>query len=338
MLGIIEHLTQSGAFEKGNDFPKKVVFENEKNQVLELGELAYEALIQKKDIKELAKNKFDPRLIAYAPQALLVNSYIPLLENLKDVVTGKKEYGFGKELNRIQPHNSLASGEMMKLASKNIASEIALLVEERKFKNTAILELGCGNASFSASVVEEFKARGMEIPYILATDSDPATQVSASKLFKEKEIDKHLNLMKVDMGNFGHLMQAASRLEGKTTIVHIGYILHESRQLANDALAGLTRAFDSQNTIFAFSEYYLQDVITPEIPLWFQTLHEITQELFDRNEFMQFVTKNGMLNFGELPHNIRRDTGEIVNSTTFWEMQNNYLYFPLTQLSAKIEG
>lgn len=65
MLGIIEHLTQSGAFEKGEAFPKKEVFEAEKNQVL-----------------ELAKSKSDP-------QALLFYSYLPFLENLKDVVTGK---------------------------------------------------------------------------------------------------------------------------------------------------------------------------------------------------------------------------------------------------------
>jgi hypothetical protein len=178
----------------------------------------------------------------------------------------------------------------------------------------------------------------METPFILATDLDPATQNSAKKLFEEKGTLQHLNLMKVDMGNFGDLNMAAKRLEGKSVIVHIGYILHENRQLAEHTLAGLTRAFDGHNIIFAFSEFYRQDVITPEIPLWFQTLHEITQELFDRDEFMQFVTKNGMFNFGELSHNTRRDTGEVVNSTTFWEMQNNYYYFPLAQLSVKIEG
>lgn len=338
MVGIIEHLAQSGAFEKGNEFPKKEVFEAEKDQVLELGKTALDALDQKRDIKELAKGKFDPRLIAYAPQALLVYSYLPLLTNLKDIVIGKKEYGFGKELNRLQPHNSLASGEMMKKASKNIAKEIGRLVTERKFNNVGILELGCGNASFSASVVEEFKAQGMETPFILATDLDPATQVSAEKLFEEKGIIQNLNLMKVDMGNFGDLMRAAKKLEGKSVIVHIGYILHENRKLAEDTLAGLTRAFDSHNIIFAFSEYYRQDVITPEIPLWFQTLHEITQDLFDKSEFMQFVSKNGMLNFSELAHNVSRDTEEVVNSTTFWEMQNNYYYFPMTQLSMKIEG
>lgn len=321
ILGIIEHLTQSGAFETGDVFPKKEMFEAEKKQVLDLGKTAFEALNQKLDIKDLAKGKFDPRLIAYAPQALLVYSYLPLLENLKDIVTGKKEYGYGKELNRLQPHNSLASGEMMKGASINIAKEIARLVKERKFENVGILELGCGNASFSASVIEEFKTNGMELPFILATDLDPATQNSAKKLFEEKGIAQHLNLMKVDMGNFGDLNIAAKKLEGKSTIVHIGYILHESRQLAEYTLAGLTRAFDSYNVIFAFSEYYRQDDITPEIPLWFQTLHEITQDLFERGEFMQFVTKNGMLNFSELPHNVRRDTEEVVNSTTFWEMQ-----------------
>lgn len=321
ILGIIEHLTQSGAFETADVFPKKEMFEAEKKQVLDLGKTAFEALNQKLDIKDLAKGKFDPRLIAYAPQALLVYSYLPLLENLKDIVTGKKEYGFGKELNRLQPHNSLASGEMMKGASINIAKEIARLVKERKFENVGILELGCGNASFSASVIEEFKTNGMELPFILATDLDPATQNSAKKLFEEKGIAQHLNLMKVDMGNFGDLNIAAKKLEGKSTIVHIGYILHESRQLAEDTLAGLTRAFDSHNVIFAFSEYYRQDDITLEIPLWFQTLHEITQDLFERGEFMDFVTKKGMLNFSELPHNVRRDTEEVVNSTTFWEMQ-----------------
>ena len=338
ILGIIEHLTQSGAFETGDVFPKKEMFEAEKKQVLDLGKTAFEALNQKLDIKDLAKGKFDPRLIAYGPQALLVYSYLPLLENLKDIVTGKKEYGYGKELNRLQPHNSLASGEMMKGASINIAKEIAKLVTERKFSDVGILELGCGNASFSASVIEEFKTNGMELPFILATDLDPATQNSAKKLFEEKGIAQYLNLMKVDMGNFGDLNIAAKKLEGKSTIVYIGYILHESRQLAEYTLDGLTRAFDSYNVIFAFSEYYRQDNITPEIPLWFQTLHEITQDLFVRGEFMDFVTKKGMLNFSELPHNVRRDTEEVVNSTTFWEMQNNYFYFPLAQLSAKIEG
>lgn len=324
VLGIIEHLTQSGAFEKGEAFPKKELFEAEKNQVLELGKIAFDALNQKRDIKDLAKGKFDPRLIAYAPQALLVYSYLPLLENLKEIVHGEKEYGYGKELDRLQPHNSLAAGEMMKMASKRIADDMVNLVTERGLRNIKILELGCGNASFSAEVLTTFKSHGLELPDVLATDLNPKTQITAINLFKEKGFENKLEVMEVDMGNINKLRETFEKLDGKTVIVHIGYILHENRELAVRTVKGLTEVFADKNVIFAFSEYYLQNEISPEVPLWFQTIHEITQELFTRDELISFVENFGLTKIYEVKHNVRKDNGEVMNSTTFWEVQNNY--------------
>jgi hypothetical protein len=319
-LGMIEHLTHSEAYKNATiKMPEKEDFEAHKNTILSLGQCAYEAYKSGKSVKDVARGKFDPRLIAYAPQALLFYSYLPPLENLKDIVTGKKEYGYGKELNRTQPHNSMASGEMMKPASARIAETVADMVKKQNLRNLAIFEIGCGNASFSASVLETFKGRGLELPKILATDLDPNTQPTARFLFQEKGFLEQLGLMKVDMGSVTDIKEAGQKLEGKNVIIHIGYILHEHRPLAEKTLSALTKVFGGRGVIFAFSEYYNQEDVTPEVPLWFQTIHAITQDLFDREEFIDFVDSFGLKKTGEVVHNTRKDNGQIVNSTTFWE-------------------
>lgn len=333
-LGIIEHLAQSNAYKDfSENRPKKEVFEEAKNTVIGLGNCALEAINSGRDVKDLAKGRFDPRLIAYASQALLFVSYLPLLENLKAVVLGEVEYGYGKHLNRLQPHNSIAAGEMMKPASKRIAERVAVMAEGHNVKDLAVLELGCGNASFSAALLEAFEAKGLPAPVVLATDLDPATQKSAQKLFEEKGISDHLNLMKVDMGDPHDLMAAAQKLNGNSVLVHIGYILHENRDLAVNTLNALSQVFFEKNVIFAFSEYYRQDQIIPDIPLWFQTIHAITQDLFERDEFMEFVSQFGFLKIDEVVHNTRRDSGEVINSTTFWEGRGETISFQSLHMS-----
>ncbi|HKC04504.1 MAG TPA: hypothetical protein VKC54_01385 [Patescibacteria group bacterium] len=322
LVGVIGHLALSNAFiEEGDPLPKKEQFKNQKDLVLELGKCAFETLSTGQDVKDLARGKFDPRMIAYAPQALLVYSYLPLLANLKEVAHGEKEYGYGKELDRLQPFNSIASGEMMKGASKRIAEEFAKLVTKNNFHDVAILELGCGNASFSAAVLTTFEEQGITLPKILATDLNPKTQITAIDLFKEKGFEKNLEVMEVDMGDPKKLKKAADKLDGKVVVVHIGYILHENKGLAERTLKGLAEVFAGKNVIFAFSEYYLQDEISQEVPLWFQTIHEITQDLFKREELINFVKKfGGFKNFHEVLHNVRKDNGEIMNSTTYWTL------------------
>lgn len=338
-LGIIEHFSKDPFLENKGDFlPKSESFKDDKDAVISLAKVAFEAYSNKVDIKDLARGKFDPRLIAYAPQALLIYSYLPLLENLTEISRGNLEYGYGKKLNRLQPHNSLAAGEMMKNASKRISEEVANIALSRSLvDNLAVFELGCGNASFSASVVETFKSRGLKAPYILATDLDPNTQITAKKLFQEKGILNKLNLMKVDMGSAHDMQKAASKLTGKNILVHIGYILHENRILATNTLNALTNIFGNENTIFAFSEYYSQDEVTGEVPLWFQTIHAFTQELFKRDELVNFVNNYGLTSIGELTHNLRKDTGQIMNSTTFWEYKRNYFFVPKTKTSKELK-
>lgn len=319
-LGVIEHLAHDSNLNYLGKLPSSDSFISEKNLVLELGELALKSYSDKKDIKELTRGRFDPRLIAYAPQALLVYSYLPLLSNLKDIAHGVAEYGLGKKYNRLQPHNSFAAGEMMKPASKKIADRVTEIVQVRGIQdNFAILELGCGNASFSAATLLAFKEKGIKLPQILATDIDPQTQSTAKALFEEKGLLDSLQVMKVDMGDVNDLEKAAHKLEGKKVLVHIGYILHEHRTLAKNTLNAITKVFDNKNSLFAFSEYYYQEQMSSDVPLWFQTIHQFTQDLFDREELTNFVQGFGLAKSDELVHNTRKDNGQITNSTTFWE-------------------
>ena len=77
--------------------------------------------------------------------------------------------------------------------------------------------------------------------------------------------------------------------------------------------------FDNKNSLFAFSEYYYQGQMSSDVPLWFQTIHQFTQDLFDREELTNFVQGFGLAKSDELVHNTRKDNGQITNSTTFWE-------------------
>lgn len=322
VTGIIEHFARTTDFDSGtSDLPSKEIFEEDKNTILALGEAAFEAYSTGKSIREVARGKFDPRLLAYAPQALLFYSYLPLLSNLKEISLGEAQYGLGKKFNRLQPHNALAAGEMMKAASLRVAESLVEEYKDKDTSNLAILEFGCGNASFSAAVIEAFTNAGLTPPVILATDIDPATQIAAQKLFKEKGILDKLKVMKVDMGDYVDVAKAANTLEGKDVLVHIGYILHENRELAVNTLKALSGVFKDKKATFAFSEYFLQDEVSTEVPTWFQTLHHMTQELFQREEFMLFNKQEFRLNLvKEVAHNIRRDNGEVINSTTFWSV------------------
>ncbi len=319
VMGVIEHFARTSDFNsRDGGLPPKEDFEEDKNTILELGKAAFTAYSTGKSVREVARGKFDPRLLAYAPQALLFYSYLPLLSNLKEVALGEMEYGFGKKLNRLQPHNALAAGEMMKAASIRVAGALVEKYKGKDTSNLSIFELGCGNASFSAEVIEAFSNAGLIPPVILATDLDPATQVAAQKLFREKGISEKLNVMKVDMGNLVEVAKAANKLGDREALVHIGFILHESRELAERTLSALTQVFKNKKVTFAFSEYFLQDDPSNEVPAWFQTLHHMTQELFDRDGFFEFNKSFGLKLVQEIPHNLRKDTGEVINSTTLW--------------------
>ena len=334
----LDHLMGIGALTNGGDF-YKIASLPDWNKV-RAGHKTISALadIQRDSAsglgtaRKLAKERgVEPYLTTYAPHSLMLSSYDLLLLNLSEVELGRKEYGLGKEIYRSQPDNSDGAGAMMMPVSTRVANSLveknqnAGLVDYLKRllnKKEALLGLGSGNASFLAASLKAYDKEGLDLPRVLATDIDPNTRETAEKLFKDKGYEENFNWMRLDMGEKKDLENAKKLLESESPIIHIGYILHESRELAKKTLEALSEVFPEAT--LALTEYYYQDQITDEVPLWFQTIHGFSgQELFRYQELKDFLKSFGYKEVEEeLVHLPLKHKEEPLNSTTFWKKVN----------------
>ena len=298
-------------------------------RVLKVADMQMETIVNPEvsSVRHLASGNRDAmQLVAYAPNCLLMKSYLPLFNNLVAIEKGEKEYGLGKDVNRSQPENSLGAGSMMAPASKRNAEEFVRRAESSDTSNQAIFEIGSGDASQLVEILLAFRAKGLSLPTVLASDIDSATAITALKLFREKGFENgEFKWRKVDMGNRHELRKAAAALKDKDVTIHIGYILHESRDLALSALRNLSTVFPKAT--LATSEYYLQDEITQQVPLWFQTIHALSgQKLFRYKELIRTAESFGYRKASEVVHNKLDYKDEPLNSTIFFERKKSGIF------------
>ena len=217
----------------------------------------------------------------------------------------------------------------MEPAARRIAAELANYVVFNKIKNPQILELGSGNASTLAAILDEFKAQKLGLPKVLASDKDESTSESARGLFKKRGYESDFSWRRVDMGDTDDLRKAKRILGDENVFIHIGYILHESNLLAERTLNALRKVFP--DATFLFTEYYLQDTITSQVPLHFQTIHTLSgQELKSRSENIDRAKRFGYepVEGAEIVHNWVEKTGksgiyrEPLNSTILFKFKD----------------
>lgn len=319
-LGALSHLTGLGilkqegqAFILASPLPQL--------QDVKAGRAAVEAVamwqihaIQTGQSVRHAVNTQMPRgLIPYAPQCLMLDSYREVFENLHRIESD------GVPITRIQPDNAMGSGEMMKPASLAIAKGIADVVWRNNVNDVAVLELGSGNAQTMVSVIKEFQRRGMTWSNVLATDRDPATRGAARSLYTENGLAQFFQWLQVDMRTSSDMENAMTFLGNHPTIIHIGYILHESHALATSALKNLRTHFPG--AMIAVSEYFWQDEITPKVPLWFQTTHVVSGQ--DLKRFPEFISMMGEYWYsegGRIVHNSIKGHPDPMNATLFFTL------------------
>lgn len=332
---LFSHLVKSGVLISGStleSLPPKEAFQDQLDKVNGLATFAIEAYEQGKGLRDWAKEKgvkMEAWELVAAPQALLFYSYSHLWDNLTDVLAGRMEFGFGKDIDRIQPWNAWAAGEMGKVAWKKIAETLFGMYTDGILDNFQVLGLGEGNGSFCASVIEKFKKHNTEVtnpegfvPKVLVTDIDPATEEPARNNFTARGLAENFNWLRVNMADPVGLEDAISKLGDETVVIHIGYILHEKRSLAINTLKALSQVLQGRRVLFAFSEYYLQEVTSPDVPEWFQVIHILTQELFTEEAFAQFLDGFNLkrIDMGDnkkykTVHNSRADTNATINET-----------------------
>lgn len=293
-----------------------------RDQTIQVADLQKEAKMKGMGKQEFIRanrgNGIDLGLLAESAHAWLIKSYDNqngFLRNIMPIYLGGK-YGIGQQFDRDPVDNAWASDMLMDPASDRIVGDIATKIPDREVS----IEFGAGTGNFSKKL---HKARSGIFSYV--TDKNPKTLPSAQKNLEKAGLvlGKDFQLMQLDMCDVEKLRYVAEKLQGKKIIVHIGYILHEDRGLAQRTLKALSKAFLGMNVVFAFSEYYLQDQITEDTALHFQGLHYPTQDLYYRDEFFEDVQSSGFSAFipkdedwFESVHNFRGQT--IVNSTTYW--------------------
>lgn len=271
-------------------------------------------------LREAVRSNPDLRpLASFGGQALMISSYRPLFENLLAVDSGQIEYGYGRDIYRLQPDNAYGAGIMMKPAAERIAKKVADLYAD--LDNLALLEFGSGNAMTLAIILNEFEKRGLRRPKVIASDIDPRTSSSAKELFKRKGLGE-VNWESVDMGSEISIAWVAKKLEGKNVIIFVGYIYHENRELARRSLEATSKIMP--NTVIAASEYFLPPSrmgFDQSRPYWFEAVHAMTQDLFEgRNNFLEFAEEVGgytIIDGGEVVHQKLDGLEQPLNSTVF---------------------
>ena len=271
-------------------------------------------------------------LLSSAANAWLVKSYdnqTGFLKNMLPIYLGIVKYGLDGECNRDSEDNAKSSDLLMDSASNNIIRDVSENFKDRE----VVIELGAGSGNFSKKFLSAFPGSKA-----MVTDINVKTQETARENLTEGGFveGENFELKVLDMKDIEGLSEIAKSLQGKKVFLHIGYILHEERGLAQDTLKALSEVFKGVDIVFGFSEYYLQDEITEEIPLHFQGLHYVTQDLFYREELFDEIAKSELGfeickdqegNPIETVHNLRNKINErgetekiIFNSTTYWRL------------------
>ncbi|HKB88540.1 MAG TPA: hypothetical protein VKC53_02705 [Patescibacteria group bacterium] len=307
-----------------------------KEQTMAVAELQKkESHLSQRDFIRANKDKFDIDLLGSAANTRLIRSYQDFenkggfLMNLLPIYLGKLTYGIGGDIDRDPDENAWASAFLMDKATDRIINDLAF---EFSGYNT-VLELGAGSGNFSKKFLNKH-----EDGYAVVTDKNPETQKTVRENLKSSESFEGIDfdVSELDMKDTEGLKRIAEKLGNQKIILHIGYILHENWELALETLNSLSEVFKEKNVIFAFSEYYLQDEITDEVPLDFQGLHYPTQDLLSRDELMVIANHYGFVrcrdrkgNDMETVHNYTTrinpdgsESREIMNSTTYWTLSS----------------
>ncbi len=285
--GIMNHFVGLGVLERdGGTY--RLIKELPKSEDVVRGKFFVEAvaIAQRKvslnegtSVRSLIDKDVPALLTGYSGQCLMAYSYRELLESLYAVDKGKKKAG------RVQPDNALGSGKMIEQAAARIGGMIANFLLKNNIHDINILELGSGNAKVIVNIVKQSLEKGIHVSNVLPSDKDKATRGPAETTFKNEKVSEYFNWMPIDMGNYDDMKTAAEATQGKQVVIDIGYILHESKELAFSTLKNIKALFP--NAILAICEVFRQDIITDMVQLWFRTIHDVSgQELFYYHEFM----------------------------------------------------
>lgn len=320
--GAFEHLAAMGILDReGNRYhldPTKIPHSLPGAELVrQMADLQKRALREGKEVRDMvAPNSDLARLISYAPQCLMLSSYgNSLLKNIWSIDKGDKKYGREEEVYRVQPDNADGAGGMMRRAAGWIADRII----ERfsmDMDNLGVLEFGSGNARQLVEILKRIE-KGKKKPVVVASDIDIHTRPAAEKLFDDNELGDAFNWKEIDMGNPDDLRKAVALLGEKQVLILVGYIFHESRELAHRTMKAIKEVFP--DAILGISEYFLQDDITDKVPLWFQTIHKMSgQQLFRYKEFLAFIAEHGyeVIDDYTIEHT-RLPNGELMNATLF---------------------
>lgn len=254
-------------------------------------------------------------LVAHGPQALLIYSYLPLLESLFALDKGEKRYGYCKEVYRNIEDNVRAARLMFERASSDLANKIFELYGD--YLALALFEGGAGNGAATLTILKKFLDSGKK-PFFLLSDLDEATKKTAEELFRSHGFTEPLPWLKVDLGSHSDLQKVERKLLGYYVVVSVNFILHEYEGIAEKFFEALNNSLPHAK--LAITEFFLPEngVIDPRIPEWFIFLHQASgQFLRTEKEFLSIATKHGYRILDRLDHQKINDKPLI--STLFLE-------------------
>lgn len=254
-------------------------------------------------------------LVAHGPQALLIYSYLPLLENLFALDKGEKQYGYGKEVYRVIEDNVRAARLMFERASCDLANKIFDLYGD--YLALALFEGGSGNGAATLTILKKFLDSSKK-PVFLLSDLDEATKKTAEDLFHSHGFTEPLPWLKVDLGSHSDLQKVERKLLGYYVVVSVNFILHEYEGIAEKFFEALSSSMPHARLVI--TEFFLPEngVIDSRVPEWFIFLHHASgQYLRTEKEFLSIATKHGYKLTDRLDHHVVDDHPLI--STLFLE-------------------
>ncbi len=239
-------------------------------------------------------------LVAHGPQALLIESYLQMLQKLHLLDLGHSKYGIGKDVYRDITTNVMAARLMFETASQKIADLVYQTYSH--IPNLGLVEGGAGNGAAMLAILDRFPEYFW--PDFLLSDIDEKTRATAVELFKSKGYDSELPWIKVDLGSLSDILKIERLMRGQQVLFSVNFIIHEHESIIENFFSAMGKGLPGAD--LSITEFFLpEDEISvgSNFPWWFVYLHEVSgQRLRTEEDFLAIAEDNDYHIFDRIDH------------------------------------
>ena len=238
--------------------------------------------------------------------AVLHVSYNSTMQNLDHISSGKKSYGYGKDVNRLGEYNARGSNGIIGIrVAAQIQDVVNEMIENGTDKNIVTIDLGSGGGLIAEKMLwkeenGEYVRNNVNTSY--GMDISHEAIAAAEKYVAEKGVEDSVRFIQGDITqskDYDRLNKMIYKNHGDNTQKYVteNFITHENEIIGNGILREVGPAFPDA-TIFITESFKIDREIRRK--RWnyqaaiFNFYHEISgQHLWKKEELMDLFSRYG---------------------------------------------